>query len=634
MSHMSEILTARPTSTDHGVVVRSILLKALIAATPPLLLYVGTAAGVSPWFDSGELVAAATDFGVSHPPGQPLTAIVLGVAHLVPIGPLAFRMALICGLLGAIAIAALAFAFEHTLRTSEAIVGSIRFPLALAGAWWIAGTHAWWFQAVRPEVYALQAALVCIAIERLLRASLGAPERPDVRALYQAALAFGLALANHHYLALLALLPAAWLGIGLWRVVGGKPFGWAAAFAGAGLLTYVFLPLRATAEPYLNLGDPSTPARLWWVVSAEAFQKSVGPTVVAPFRERLTDVLLVSAEDLHVGTLFGALLGAYFMLRLRATRKYGLFWLTVWVVYAVGRAAIGFVRGNPDAIAYFMLSYAPLAVFAAFALGVIVSALAEAAPNAPRLAPALATTLALAATLHFPRSAETSSLARFIDTDVFDDGLRRALPARSVVLVHNPQTIFRYWGGEAEEANRPDVTMVPLPLLTYPKLVDRFVKNEPELRPLLRSYVLDGSLNAAELQSLATLRPVFIEMDIRVERELMELLVPEQLYHRVLTADMTYGDEVDAARHHQAIWEDLYGRLGEPIDPYTAAQLIWRHYTDSLYFAAVGDVEAAARSADRGLRLNPHAAELVRLREALRDASPGDPIDVSPFTIR
>ena len=48
-----------------------------------------------------ELVAAAADFGISHPPGQPLAAIVLGAANLVPIGALAFRVAIICALLGA-----------------------------------------------------------------------------------------------------------------------------------------------------------------------------------------------------------------------------------------------------------------------------------------------------------------------------------------------------------------------------------------------------------------------------------------------------------------------------------------------------------------------------------------------------
>jgi hypothetical protein len=560
-------------------------------------------------------------------------SIVLGAANLAPIGALSFRVALVCALLGAVAAVALFFAFEHTLKVGGMIRDSLRFPLALAATWWVVGTQAWWFQAVRPEVYALQAALLCIAMERLLRVSLSGPNG-DVRPLYHAALALGLALSNHHYLAVLAVVPSLWLLVGVWRTWGWRPFAWSAGFLSAGLVTYLYLPLRALQEPFLNLGNPSTAGRFLWVVTAEAFQKSLSPDAVAPFGERFSDVLLVTGEDLHVVTLVAALLGAYFMLRVRASRKFGLFWLTVWAAYALGRAVLGFVSGNPDALAYLMLSYAALAILAVFAIGVLLSALAEALPNRPRLAPVLGAILALMASSQFVRSSGASSLADFVDTDVFDDGLRRSLPPRSVVLVHNPQTIFRFWGGEAEENNRPDVTMIPLPLLTYPSLVDRFVRDEPELTPLLRSYVLDGTLSVPELQSLAALRPVYVEMDVRVTQDMMDLLVPEQLYHRVLTANTTDTDEARAMHTHATLWGDLYQRIGRPIENHTRTQLIWRHYTDSLYFAAVGDTNAALRTVAAGLALNPHARELQMMQEALKAATPGEPIDVTPFTIR
>jgi hypothetical protein len=608
-------------------------MKALFAGIPPLFVYVSTASGYAHWLDSGEFVAAAADFGISHPPGHPLAAIILGAANLAPIGALSFRVALICALLGAVAAVALCFAFESTLRVGGMIRESLRFPLALGATWWVVGTQAWWFQAVRPEVYALQMALLCIAIERLLRVSLSGKDG-DVRPLYQAALALGLALANHHYLAALAVVPSLWLLVGVWRTWGWRPFAWSAGFTGAGLLTYIYLPLRALREPFLNLGDPSSPGRFLWVVTARAFQKSVSQDAAAPFGERFADVLLTTGEHLHIATLLVALLGAYFMLRVKSSRKYGLFWLTLWIVYALGRAAIGFVRGNPDANAYFMLSYASLAVFAVFAVGVLLSALAEAVPSRPRLGPALATVLALAASFQFIRSAEGSTLANFVDTDVFDDGLRRSLPPRSVVLVHNPQTIFRFWGGEAEEQNRPDVTMIPLPLLTYPSLVDRLLKNEPELTPLLRSYVLDGTLSVAELQSLAALRPVYVEMDVRVTRDMMDLLVPEHLYHRVLTADTTETDEARAMHTHARLWGELYQRIGQPIEEHTKTQLLWRHYADSLYFAGIGDTNAALRTVGAGLALNPHARELLMMRDALKAATPGERVDITPFRIR
>jgi hypothetical protein len=173
--------------------------------------------------------------------------------------------------------------------------------------------------------------------------------------------------------------------------------------------------------------------------------------------------------------------------------------------------------------------------------------------------------------------------------------------------------------------------MIPLPLLTYPSLVKRYVTNEPELTPLLRSYVLDGALSVAELQSLAALRPVYVEMDVRVTQDMMELLVPEHLYHRVLTANTTETDEARAMLDHATLWGDLYQRIGHPIEQYTSTQLLWRHYADSLYFARVGDTNAALRTIAAGLALNPHARELQMMRDALKDATPGEPLDVTPI---
>ena len=168
-------MTGLVLSVDHGGALRSNFMKALLAGVPPLFIYVSTASGYAHWLDGGEFVAAAADFGISHPPGHPLASIVLGAANLAPIGALSFRVALVCALLGAVAAVALFFAFESTLKVSGVIGDALRFPLALAATWWVVGTQAWWFQAVRPEVYALQAALLCIAMERLLRVSLSGP---------------------------------------------------------------------------------------------------------------------------------------------------------------------------------------------------------------------------------------------------------------------------------------------------------------------------------------------------------------------------------------------------------------------------------------------------------------------------
>ena len=175
--------------------------------------------------------------------------------------------------------------------------------------------------------------------------------------------------------------------------------------------------------------------------------------------------------------------------------------------------------------------------------------------------------------------------------------------------------------------------MIPLPLLTYPKLVDRMVTDEPELKALLRSYVLDGRLSSSDMQALAALRPVYVEMDPRIGRPMMEWLAPEHLYHRVLSGDLVDIDEDEAAQRHAALWGGIYARLGRPLDEHSVTQLIWRHYTDSLYFAGIGDVESARRTVAMGLALNPLAQQLVLMQDALSEAGQGERIKLKPFKV-
>ena len=598
-----------------------------------LAAYLLSASGFGYWLDSGEFVAAAADFGISHPPGHPLASIVLGSAQWLPLGALSFRVALICAALGAVAAVALFFAMETSLELGEAVSEKLRTPVSLFATWWIAGSQAWWFQSVRPEVYSLQAALSFIAIERLLRASVNVqrdPQEGDRRPLLHAALALGLAFANHHFLALILIPPALLLLVGIVRNVGWRPLGSSLAFFGAGLLTYVFLPLRAIAKPYLALGDPRTPARFFWVVSAEAFQKSLSPAKPSAFGPELAEVLLKMLEDLRAVPLLVALLGASLMCRVGATRRFGFFWLSVLCLTVLGRAALGFVEGNPDAAGYLMPAYGALGVFCAFAIGLLLSALDDALEQSPRFVPSLAMGLALLGLLQFPLTARSASLAHFVDTDVFDDGLRRALPPRAIVLAYNPSTIFRFWGGEAEERNRPDVALIPMPFLSYPKMVEQLVDADPEIKPLLRDAMLEGTLNPSELQSIAALRPVFVEMDVRVPAALFESLRPEQLYHRVIGPE---GEREDREAYRRW-WEDLYARIAKPLDPQTKRQRLWRHYADALHFAATGETDDARRATGAALAIDPQSEELQKLAEALGQSPAGERLDIEAFRLR
>lgn len=592
----------------------------------PLAGYLATGSGYGYWLDGGELVAQATDFGISHPPGHPLHGVIVGLfTWLLPIGSIAFRTALASALLAAVAIACVHLAAERTFRSlgSRPLDASL---LAVAACWLCAGSYGWWLQAVRPEVYALQAALTCFALERVVAYE----AEGDARRLYVASFALALALANHHFLALL-ILPAgaATLGRGVsergWRPVG---IGFGAALLG--LATYAYLPLRA-GRAFLTLGEPNDIGRIWWVVSAQAFQKNQGEGVPQPLGERFADVAVQLGDSLGIAVLFIALAGFYALIRTRSSRRLGIVWLLVSGSFVAARAWLGFVRSNPDALGYLMPAMAALSIAAVAFAGVILVMLGD----RPRSSAFLATMVAGVCAFQIADHGPDASLAAFRSTDTFDEELRRQLPTRAVVIGYAPQTAFRFWGGEAEEQLRPDVSFVPVPFLTYPGMADSLVQRDDTLRPLLNRFMLDGALDVGDLQTLASRRPVLVELDLRVSRHIQDTLVPAGLYHQIVPDGATRVDRVEGRDVERKSWARIERMIEKPLDAETRRQLVWRLYQRALYYADTGNRQEARMVVERALELQPEEQTLRGLAQALaapnEDGEVEGPIDTTPF---
>ena len=601
----------------------------LLAFAVPFIAYVLSASGYAHWLDSGEFVAVASDFGISHPPGHPLSAIAFGVAKLLPFGSLAFRVAILCAFFAAMAAAFLFSAYDRSLRTAGMTDTFARRVLCLAGAWWVAFSYGWWVQAVRPEVYALQAMLICALLDRW---SLFLQDEDNVSALYTGSLLWGLALSNHHYIAILVLPAALPTLIRLVRLKGPRVLFKSIGWTGCGLLTYLFLPLRALGNPYLNLGDPDSPARFAWTISAQAFQKSLKAEEIQPLFERVADVFVAQSTSLHGAFFFLGILGLYLSLRSVNARRIGVMWGLIFFSYVFGRAALGFTRSNPDAMGYLLPAMAAVVWLSLFAVGAIYQSVTDrvSAKVQHRLRIA-AIAVALLSLMQIPRTHADVSLSKFTDTDAFDIGIRKSLPQNAVVFVFTPQTMFRFWGGQAEDHSRPDLTMVPVPFLTYPHMIDRLIEVSPDLKPTLRSFLIHGAMQRADLQSLATKRPVFIELDLHMPRALWDGLAPAGYYYEIIGGNVTKSEEVEGARRQAAHWRSLYAAIGEPNDHETEAVLLWHHYMDALYYARFGDLDSARVAVKAGLRINNFSQEFKDLESKLATAKSA--IDIREFTL-
>lgn len=200
--------------------------------------------------DSGELIAAAYTVGVAHPPGYPLWTILAKLFTFLPIGEIAFRVALMSAFFAAATTTAL-FSIIRRLSDSSFAAAGCAFAFALL--------RDQWSQSVIAEVYTLNSFLLALSVDRLIAWS--KTDQPP-RRLIEVAFLLGLSLTNH--LTALAVVPGFLFFVLLndrrillrWRLI----LKMLAAVV-VGLLPYAYLPIAAAMNPAMNWGDPSSWSR-------------------------------------------------------------------------------------------------------------------------------------------------------------------------------------------------------------------------------------------------------------------------------------------------------------------------------------------------------------------------------------
>ncbi len=506
------------------------------------------------WLDSSEFAVASFVLGVAHPPGHPLALLVGKAFALLPVGSVAFRVGLASAVMGATAAAATALlAQEAATRIGEAWGrrdASVESLLGLGAGLGFGLSFGAALQAVRPEVYALHAALVLSAAVCLLRA-----ER-DSRYLYLAALLLGLALANHHLLALAFAAVAA--PVALWRARRTpRTLAWAGAVGAVGLLLYLYLPLRAVRHPIVDWGAPTNWERFFWTVSARAFQKSVAHA------EASAPLGFALVAELGINALL-ALLGGYLLLRVPATRRLGTLLVFPALADAGVEALVGFDSANPDAYGYLEVAVALGSCLAAAAVAVLIALCGRSAVGRASALVFVLISGALPAALSLPRVFRTD----FADTDRFAGGMLEAAPLQATLFSSNFQTVFSLWYLQAVEGRRPDVDHIHRHFLAYPGYRDEMVLRHPDLAPYL------GPHDCTNLPELSQHRPVLLEYDLDLDPQLLPHLLPRAGLDQVLFAPPSTGVRSRAERQ-SVEWIVEQRRRLDTGEPQTRRALYW-----------------------------------------------------------
>ena len=122
------------------------------------------------WRDSAELVVAGWGLGVSHPMGSPAYSMLVKAGTLVPLGSVAFRVALASALFGCMALVVVwALARRLAVLAGGGGAGILVGALACLGVLAL-GRSFWWSNEVQ-EVYSAQVLFVALVMWMLVRGS-------------------------------------------------------------------------------------------------------------------------------------------------------------------------------------------------------------------------------------------------------------------------------------------------------------------------------------------------------------------------------------------------------------------------------------------------------------------------------
>ncbi|MCP3961804.1 MAG: DUF2723 domain-containing protein [bacterium] len=248
--------------------------------------------------DSGELVAAAATLGIPHPSGYPLYVLLgkLWIA-LLPVGSVAFRMSLFSAFFGALSCGLFYGMFRRNgLSAAAGLLGSLCLAFA----------PSFWSQATVQRVYTLNGFFV-VAV---LACALEWHRTRKIGWLALAALAAGLGAANHTVMGVVGVAVGIFAVISEPGLLRRPKHLLACVGAGfAGLLPYLYMPLRSRQDPRLDWADPETAGALVAAVTRRDFWHRAWAESPGDYLIILTDYLRGLGEELLWGGALLALAG-------------------------------------------------------------------------------------------------------------------------------------------------------------------------------------------------------------------------------------------------------------------------------------------------------------------------------------
>lgn len=128
--------------------------------------------------------------------------------------------------------------------------------------------------------------------------------------------------------------------------------------------------------------------------------------------------------------------------------------------------------------------------------------------------------------------------------EVWTDQALASVPPDGLLLLRSEAVAWRLLASRIVRGQRPDLVVVPMPLLERGNVRARLLSTEPALAPLIREVALSGRPSEYALSSLADARPLFVELDPKFDRAQLEHLVPQAFFMRFAPQPLGRSDRV------------------------------------------------------------------------------------------
>jgi hypothetical protein len=189
------------------------------------------------------------------------------------------------------------------------------------------------------------------------------------------------------------------------------------------------------------------------------------------------------------------------------------------------------------------------------------------------------------------------------------------LPPGTLVISDSVEIAWRLWAARVTEGLRPDVMLVPSPLLGHGNVARELLDAEPQIAGLIRDYASRGTASELSLSQLADTRPLKVELDYDWDKRLLAYFTPDGVWsdvapHALGRSDRTRG--FAAMRNvHRRILRRAATENGE--DRQTLDRLTSDLHHHALVSATLGDSKLAERILRELVRMSVSTSTRPRL---------------------